>query len=35
VGGGHLVQTWRAKAFRAVKAMLRDGGVLAPASRRR
>lgn len=29
VGGGHLVQTWRAQAFRAVKAMLRDSGVLA------
>jgi pimeloyl-ACP methyl ester carboxylesterase len=29
VGGGHLVQTWRAEAFRAVKGMLRNVGVLA------
>jgi len=28
VGGGHLVQVWRREAFRAVKAMLRDNGIV-------
>jgi pimeloyl-ACP methyl ester carboxylesterase len=28
VGGGHLVQVWRREAFRAVKAMLRDHGIV-------
>lgn len=30
VGGGHLVQTWRKQAFRAIGTMLHDTGVLAP-----
>jgi hypothetical protein len=29
VGGGHLVQTWRTQAFRAVGSMLRETGILA------
>jgi pimeloyl-ACP methyl ester carboxylesterase len=29
VGGGHLVQTWRSEAFRAIGAMLAGTGVLA------
>jgi pimeloyl-ACP methyl ester carboxylesterase len=28
VHGGHLLQTWRSTAFRAVRTMLTDSGIL-------